>query len=194
MLAACSGCGLFLLMITGTAALQLRRWMKIQLGPLVLLLKAGSPQDMSHQDLGTCFLGPIIGLLLEHASDCKSTEPEFLGAFAHQSLAIALMELSNAPPMAGHDCQGSEDMFIGDGTWKGHFWPGLVFTCWALWWAWQSFACYHRGKRDGSGYVSRAWWQGCWSLEPLLKILGPPIGVLVELRLDHDRFLCVPAL
>ena len=116
------------------------------------------------------------------------------------------MEHSSAPVMAALDCEGIEVENRPGGTFSGHMAPGAFLVLWALWWASQSFASYHRGKQDGSGYMSRAWWRGgkrdgsgyrrawwrgFWApVEPLLKVLGPPVGVLVELRLDHDRFLC----
>ncbi|BDA43063.1 probable transmembrane protein 45B at N-terminal half [Coccomyxa sp. Obi] len=50
----------------------------------------------------------------------------------------------------------------------------------------RAFRCH---VREGSHYKSRAWWPGLYAIEPLLKIFGPPIGILVELRLDHSEFL-----
>ncbi len=85
-------------------------------------------------------------------------------------------------------CDGSVYDMYGGGTWKGHVWPGIVFVFWGLWWAMCAFRCH---VREGSQFRSRAWWPGLCAIEPLLKIFGPPIGVLVELRLDHSEFLCV---
>jgi hypothetical protein len=92
------------------------------------------------------------------------------------------------PPLR---CDGTVYDIQGGGTWKGHVWPGLIFVFWALWWAVQSFRAYLQGRADGSGYRSRAWWPGLYMLEPMLKIIGPPFGILIELRLDHTEFLCV---
>lgn len=85
-------------------------------------------------------------------------------------------------------CDGSVYDMYGGGTWKGHVWPGVVFLFWGLWWAVRAFRCH---VREGSHYRSKAWWPGMYAIEPLLKLFGPPIGVLVELRLDHSEFLCV---
>lgn len=89
------------------------------------------------------------------------------------------------------NCDGSVYQMYGGGTWKGHVLPGLVFFVWALWWTVQIYRAHLLGIADGSGYRSRAWWPGLWHIEPLLKIFGPPLGILVELRLDHSEFLCV---
>ena len=78
-------------------------------------------------------------------------------------------------------------MMGGGGTWKGHMVPGVVFVCWALWWASQAFRSYLRRERSIS-YESKAWWRGFWCIEPVLKVFAG-FGVLVELRLDHDSFL-----
>ena len=92
--------------------------------------------------------------------------------------------------MAWHTCDGSEYEMSGGGTWKGHVYPGVVFVCWALWWAFQAFRSYRISKAKRIRYESTAiWWRAICGIEPVLKVVGPPIGVLVELRLDHDKFL-----
>ena len=86
---------------------------------------------------------------------------------------------------------------MGGGTWKGHSVPGVVFVCWALWWAFQAFRSFIRNtymhsdviRAETLSYESRAWWRGFWGIEPVLKVFGPPVGILAELRLDHDSFL-----
>ena len=83
-------------------------------------------------------------------------------------------------------CDGEEFHMHQTGTWKGHFLPGLIFLAWGLWWAMRAFRMFHTSRLAGLQYQSRAWWSGCWCLEPILKIFGPPIGILIELWLDHD--------
>lgn len=83
-------------------------------------------------------------------------------------------------------CDGSVYDMYGGGTWKGHVWPGIIILCWGLWWATNAFRAHFR---EGSNYKSRGWWRGLYAMEPLLKIIGPPIGILTELRLDHSEFL-----
>lgn len=106
------------------------------------------------------------------------------------SSVIVLNE--NASGMMGRSCDGSLHELSGGGTWKGHVYPGIVFMCWALWWAIQAFRSYHVTKARGVSYHSRGWWRDfswTWGIEPVLKAIGPPIGVAVELWIDHDSFL-----
>ena len=86
-------------------------------------------------------------------------------------------------------CNGTEFHMHQTGTWKGHFIPGVVFLGWGLWWAIRAFSTFHKSRLAGSPYQSRAWWSGCYFIEPILKILGPPIGILIELWLDHDQLV-----
>ncbi len=86
-------------------------------------------------------------------------------------------------------CDGTEFQMHQTGTWKGHFLPGLIFLSWGIWWTVRAFRSFHTSRLEGLQYYSRAWWSGCWSAEPLLKIFGPPIGILIELWLDHDQLM-----
>ena len=85
-------------------------------------------------------------------------------------------------------CDGTE-IQNGSGTWKGHFLPGLIFLVWGIWWAVRSFRTHQVARLVGLEYRSKGWYSGCWSAEPLFKVLGPPVGILTELWLDHDHIL-----
>ena len=108
--------------------------------------------------------------------DIRSSKQHFLRSMdSHEDSDVTLFK-----------CDGSKYDMYGGGTWKGHFWPGFIFLFWGFWWAMRAFRAH---ARDSSKYRSRAWWPGLYLIEPLLKIFGPPVGVLVELRFDHSEFL-----
>ncbi len=86
-------------------------------------------------------------------------------------------------------CNGTEFHMHQTGTWKGHFIPGVIFLGWGLWWAVRAFRTFHKSRLTGYRYQSKAWWTGCYSIEPMLKIFGPPVGILIELWLDHDQLV-----
>ena len=94
--------------------------------------------------------------------------------------------LLHAAPLV---CNGTEFHMHQTGTWKGHFSPGVVSLGWGLWWAVRAFRTFHKSRLAGCSYQSRAWWSGCYFIEPILKIFGPPIGILIELWLDHDQLV-----
>ncbi|KAK9832242.1 hypothetical protein WJX74_003973 [Apatococcus lobatus] len=87
-------------------------------------------------------------------------------------------------------CDGSLLLKHGSGTWKGHFWPGLVFVIWGLWITYNSFQRYFQSRRTAETYTSRSWYRlSVWNgFEPWLKFLGPFAGVWIELFGDHSEY------
>ena len=74
------------------------------------------------------------------------------------------------------------------GSWQGHMYPGIIFAAWGLHTAASAFLKYH-GNCDR--YQAHAWYRSRgWPVEPLLKVAAA-LGPLVELRLDHDKYVCV---
>lgn len=95
--------------------------------------------------------------------------------------------------MDTHNCDGSPLSLHGGGTWGGHFVPGLIFVSWGLWWMYHTFRLHILHRTYGDSFASQGWYTGltwwCRYLEPFLKVFGGPVGILVELRLDHSYFL-----
>ena len=103
---------------------------------------------------------------------------------------------SNATGYYDFDCHGDEYLVaLSGGTYKGHFIPAMIFLCWGLWWALQASSRHQRAVLTGAPESTEAlgWYEFscCWFrlTEPLLKAFGSPLGILMELRLDHPRWL-----
>ena len=92
-----------------------------------------------------------------------------------------------------HYCNGTYLSLRGGGTFRGHLLPGLLFIFWGLWWTYHIFRSQLQRRICGDSFLSQGWYPGLnrwtWALEPVLKVFGPPLGILVELRLDHPYFL-----
>ena len=73
--------------------------------------------------------------------------------------------------------------------------PGIVFIIWGSWWAYSSASFYlwrsaRRPYRGATWYPLALRW--LWYLEPVLKLLVPPVAVSMELWLDHvEGYRCV---
>jgi hypothetical protein len=97
----------------------------------------------------------------------------------------------------GHErCNGTVDLAM-SGSWQGHIGPGLLFVFWGIWTVVGVFRRYiysNTVKSKGRvPYVSRAWQPVPFThsaklFEPIVKLFGV-IGILVELRLDHDSYM-----
>jgi hypothetical protein len=76
------------------------------------------------------------------------------------------------------------------GGYFGHVLPGLMFLLWSSWWTLNLMARWLHCTKTKRQFVSRAWflWKGRGLIEPILKIVLPSFGILVELRLGHKAW------
>lgn len=127
--------------------------------------------------------------------------------------SIAMGPAAPAEPAVMRElCDGSLDPDLHYGSWQGHMLPGLLFVCWGAWMAFASFQLYLRSlqspgtstgaltskstrARTPRAYAARAWHLAPWArlrlLEPYLKLFLTSLGLLMELRLDHDAYVYV---
>lgn len=108
------------------------------------------------------------------------------GSESHASGMTAMASVPGAH--YGHfDCDGNP-VSHSTGSWKGHVWPGVIFIVWALHW-WVSAVVLSKKNR---GHVSRTWYplfiKYLSYTEPILKVVGPFVGLALELRLDHNEW------
>lgn len=100
----------------------------------------------------------------------------------------------NASGLFEVDCYGDDFLLaLSGGTYKGHFIPGVVFLVWGLFWALHTCSRHQRADVTGQSTEALGWYDVSvpWlrALEPVLKVFGTPLGILVELRLDHTKWL-----
>jgi hypothetical protein len=78
------------------------------------------------------------------------------------------------------------------GSYRGHVLPGSMFLIWSVWWTLNLMARYLICQKTKRQFISRPWffwkWRPTVLVEPLLKILLPGLGILVELRLGHKAW------
>ncbi|RMZ54046.1 hypothetical protein APUTEX25_002623 [Auxenochlorella protothecoides] len=100
------------------------------------------------------------------------------------------LEAGNATMTMHTECDGSLDISR-KGSWQGHILPGSVFVMWGAWWAYN--VCLAVLKANHSRpYAAQPWFRmglkRFYWMEPLLKIILPPLAVSVELYFDHTAF------
>ena len=98
------------------------------------------------------------------------------------------MNMSPGPaPAAGGHHMGAH------GSYAGHAIPGAFFIVWSSYWVFSIFRLYHTRQLAKKGFRGKTFYpwpyQGSPLVEPIMKLVLPLIGSLIELRIGHDSWM-----
>lgn len=97
------------------------------------------------------------------------------------------MSAGASPAPAGGHHMGAH------GSYAGHAIPGCFFIIWSTYWVFSMYRVYHRNQLSKKVFRNRSYYtwpfKGGPLLEPLMKVVFPLIGTLIEQRLGHDSWV-----